>query len=471
MSRILASALFVVLVLVAGCTDPASKTGIGGDGGLEGSWLADALALEHDHADPAVHTNGTPNIHPLAYLKWQALLLDKYPAQQYGEIDVVGDLAFVAALASGFAIVDIKEPASPRTLSFATVPPGYVADIKAAEGGNLVLLGMQGSVLTGLRALGVPVPPIPVAFPVSPYPATKGILAYDATDKANPKPAGYVFVDRGCHMLSVMKYGTQTYVYCAPNDDTVQIFRVAHVGPAVAFEPVATWSPDDLVGQVNYKLKPTSGEFTHDMTVQKDPITGEPVMLVSHWNLGVYVVDVRDPAKPTTLGRWAGEGATRFKGALHTSLMTAINGSRILVTIPEYANPPTLFVLNADDPARPTFVSEWAVEPKQEFSYEQAVLFSMHNFQLVDDKAYLAMYHGGVWVLNLTDPAHPRPVGYTLPRGERPAGGAIIGSLVPLTWDVAVANGYVYAVDIPTGLHVFKVDGDPLGNAKYDSFA
>lgn len=465
---------FPVLFL-AGATVLAGCIGAG-DQPLEASSLklpilGDPLILEHDHEDPALHELSTPNVKLLAHMAWDPVLFDRYPARQYGEIDVEGNIAYVAALWSGFAIVDITDATQPRTLSFTPVLPAYVADIKAASGGDLVILGLQGSAASGARALA-PVPggvPVPVPVPLrTPY--LVGLQAWDATDKAEPRLAGHIYVDGGCHMVSVLEQGGEEYAYCAPNDNTVRVFHLARQGQAVVFEPVSIWSPGDLSEVVTYKVSPTRAQFTHDMTAQLDPLTGEAVMFVSFWDLGVHVVDVSDPAEPKLLGKWAGEDATLWGGRIHTAMATLIDGKRVVVTIPEYADIPAVFVLDATDYGAMRLLSEWTAHADGDYG-ERPALFSTHNFQLVDGKVYLAMYHGGVWVLDIRAPEKPVPLGYFLPAGEPGVGlGLVSSGVVPDTWDVVVANGHMLAVDIPTGLYVLNFEGDPGGDEAYDSF-
>ncbi|HEV8359580.1 MAG TPA: hypothetical protein VGR28_03890 [Candidatus Thermoplasmatota archaeon] len=454
-------------LLLAGCLG-AGNQALAPNTSLTVPVLGDPLILDHDHSDPLLHQLSTPNLRELAHLAWDSVLLGKFPAQAYGEADVEGDIAYVAALVSGFAIVDASDAASPKTLSFTPIPPVYVADIKAAEEGNLVILGTQRTIGRLTSALGVPPPPLPVGVPSAAPIGAIGLQAWDATDKSAPQLVGYLYVDGGCHMVSVLDYDDGTYVFCAPNDNTVRIFRVNHQGPAVLFEPVGLWSPGDLSQVVAYKAAPTGGQFTHDMTVQLDPLTGDPVMFVSFWDLGVHVVDVKDPANPTEVGSWAGEDATLWDGKTHSAMATLIAGKRVLVEIPEYASVPAVFILDATDYGNLRLLAEWTAHPDGDFG-ENPTLFSTHNFQLVGSKVYLAMYHGGVWVLDLATPSAPKAVAYYLP-GAGEVQADIVGGVVPDTWDVVVANGHMFVVDIPTGLYVLHLDGDPA-DAAYDSFA
>lgn len=430
--------------------------------------LGDPLVLEHDHNDPALHDFVTSNVQRLAHLAWEPTLLDRYPLQQWGELDVKGDTAYVAALWSGFAIVDVADPAAPKTLSYTPVQPAYVADIKATAEDDLVLLGLQGSVGGSVRALTGQALPVGVATPVRP--GTVGVEAYDVSDPADPRPVGFFYVEGGCHMLSILEQDQGTMVYCAPNDNTIRVFRLVREGPAVVFEPVAIWAPGDLSEVLAYKAAPTGGQFTHDMTAQLDPLTGEPVMFVSFWDLGVFVVDVRDPANPALLGTWAGEDAELWGGKVHTTMATMVGDRRVIVTIPEYADIPAMFVLDATDYGALRLLGEWTAHPDGDYG-ESPALFSTHNFQVVGSTVYMAMYHGGVWTIDIRDPARPTPTSYYLPHEAPGVGAGTVGALaVPETWDVVVANGHVFALDIPTGLHILHVAGDPV-DAAYDSFA
>lgn len=463
----LSAALPVLALVLAGCLGAGNQPLDAASVTLP--ILGDPLLLDHDHGDAALHALTTSNVKQLSHTVWEKVLLDRFPAQAYGEMDVAGDVAFVAALVSGFALVDIKDPAAPTTLSFTPIPPVYVADIKAAQGGDLALLGTQRTIgrvtsMLGLPGLLVPLP-VPSAAPIGAI----GLQAWDTSDKANPQLVGYTYVDGGCHMVSVLEYGSDTVVFCAPNDNSIRIFQVNRVGPAVTFELLSVWSPGDLSEVVVYKVSPTRAQFTHDMTVQKDPLTGEPVMFVSFWDLGTHVVDVKDPAAPKSLGSWAGEDATLFGGQTHTSMATLIGGKRVVVQIPEYANIPAVFVLDATDYGNMRLLSEWTAHADGEYG-DDPTLFSTHNFQVVGSKVYMAMYHGGIWVLDLADPTKPMAVGYFLP-ADPEAAQSSGGGPIPDTWDVVVANGHIWAVDIPTGLYALHLDGDPGGDAAYKSFA
>ncbi|HUR69087.1 MAG TPA: hypothetical protein VM370_07555 [Candidatus Thermoplasmatota archaeon] len=446
----------MILLLVAGCIDvpdatvePATTLGRGAAGDAFNG-LGDPLlhGEGHSHADLAAHRLATPSMTMLARETFASLGISG-PA--FGEIDLLGDhYAVVADLLAGFYVLDVSDPEHPVPVSF-TPDAGYIADVKASESGDFVFLGIQLAGFTGVHVFNVAVPERPVftgAFPI----------------------VGTAPFEGGCHMIEV--HGS--YLYCAPNDATVRIFSITETPVTAILTPVGAYAPQGAPPAPVLAPAAAGDEFTHDMTVQDDPVTGEPVMFVSFWDYGVRVVDVSDPSSPRELGGWTGEGAEdwgTYGGNLHTSMAGLINGKRVVVTIPEYAEVPSVTLLDASDYGAMTALGVWAPHTAEELDGE-ASTFSMHNFQLVGSTIYLAMYHGGVWVLDASEPTHPVPVGYFLP-----SEGASTSVPVPIfsgggqsVWDVVVKDGVILATDITGGLYALQYAPD-AGAVGLTSFA
>jgi hypothetical protein len=292
--------------------------------------------------------------------------------------------------------------------------------------------------------------------------STYCVDAWNVAVKERPVLAGAFPMQGGCHMLAVHK----AFLYCAPNDRTVRIFSITETPAAVALVPVGMYAPKDAP-MTPVQASQTSPDFTHDMTVQDDPVTGKAVMLVSFWDDGVHVVDVSDPAKPVLLGHWKGAGADEtWGGHIHSTMASLVNGKRVIATVPEYAKIPSITFLDATDYANLTVISVWA--PKKDFGNDSPSTFSTHNFQFVDGRIYLAMYHGGVWVV---DASATKALGYLLPT---PASAPLVKTPLsgsPNIWDVIVKDGYVYATDIASGVHTLHYRSDTLGDAKITGFA
>lgn len=423
----------LALLLVAGCVSPASAPDVdtaAAPSPAADPWggFPDALVTGHDHNDASLHP-ATPTMEEVLQLP--------LTTRSAAEADLLGkDRLVVTYLIGGFTILDVSDPAAPRELSF-TPGPGYVADVKASPSGNFVFLGVQLAGFTGIQAWNV---------------AAAG----------RPVLAGAWPITGGCHMLAV--HGSS--LYCAPNDATVRIFEIVETPLAVALVPQGVYAPHGPAPPPVVAVRPEGGVITHDMTVQDDPLTGEPVMLVSFWDDGVHVVDVSDPARPTLLGRWAGEGAdATWGGHVHTTMAGLVDGRRVVVTVPEYAPIPSVTFLDATDYGNMTVLGVWA--PKADFGGDSPSAFSTHNFQFVGGHVYVAMYHGGVVVLDastLDAVRSPRALGYLVPFADGPFTPGVRGQNGSV-WDVLLKDGYIYATGMGSGLHVLRLAGDPVDPA------
>ncbi len=410
------------------------------------------MILEHDHADPTVHDLANNvnlvGFHPLG---------PDGPPGSVSEIDVAGDYAFLGIMGHGFMIVDISDPSVPVLVSSVEVltpdhqtPLGaYIADLKVDATGDWVFVALELS-------------------------TTPGVLIYDARDKENPLLAGFwpePGLLLGCHMVEYAIIGENEYLFCAPLDNAIYVgLLLPEVDDFREVVQVARWMPttakfaqqqgEAVTGYIQNgdplgaALHFVSGH--QDMTHQKDPLTGRDILSVSFWNLGLRFVDVTNPALPMEIGSWAGEDSKKWDGVLHTSMMFESDGRRIAVTSPEGARPPALFVLDATDYDNPEILAEWTA--LDDFAGEDG-RFSMHNFQIVGGRVYLAMYHGGLWVLDISTPEKqvaPEILGTYLPWDRDTNRGCCGGS-----WDVVVWKGHMLSAN-RGGLYVTHLEGDPL---------
>ncbi len=442
------SILVPLLVMTAGCIE-APGTGVEPGsaeagapaplGGFEDPFLRGS---GHDHGDPEQHRLATPTMELLAHVDMASLGV---PTPAFGEAELLGeDHVVVAALLNGFYVVDVSERAAPEAVSY-TPDAGFIGDAKASDSGSFVFLGVQLAGFTGVHA-------------------------YNVVVRERPFLAGAFPITGGCHMLAVHR----DVLYCAPNDATVRIFRIVESPAAVALVPVGAYAPKGApLAPVH--AQPGGEEFTHDMTVMDDPLTGEPVMFVSFWDYGVRVVDVADPAAPVELGAWTGEGlGDAYEGNVHTAMASLVEGRRVIAVVPEYALTPSLTFLDATDYGNLTFLGAWTPKTAEELG-EDSSRFSTHNFQFLGGRVYLAMYHAGVFVVDASSLAAleaPSALGYYLP-AERGSSGsdALPFGGGPNTWDVVVKDGHVYASDIASGLYALHYSGDTLGDAALTSVA
>ena len=443
------------------------------------------IDLDHNHTDLSLHHQGN-NIDLIGHVDFG---LD--PTVTLGEIDVAGDHAYVAVFGHGFAIVDIADPTAPKLLGITQipavgnppvvgpqdapcVPPApcigqvrnavsdrYIADMKVDQTGDWVFVAPELS-------------------------ETPGVLIYDARDRANPVLAGFwpqPGLLLGCHMIEYAVINEQEYLFCAPLDNAVYVGLILPAaGPERQIVTVARWvpnSPGYVQSEAGHLQEDPQGfPFRYalsghqDMTYQPDPITGTPTLFVSFWNLGLRIVDVSIPAAPLEIGFWDGVGAEGYRGNFHTAMAFAVNGIRVAIAIPEGPDPPAMFVLNATEIANPTVLSEWTALPsfRDSENASQAGAFSLHNFQIVDGKVYIAMGHGGIWVIDVSTPEKllaPEAVGSYYPHQPRRDNESY--SIYP--WDVVVKDGYMLDAEGNTGLYILHFRDDPAGDETYDSFA
>jgi hypothetical protein len=278
-------------------------------------------------------------------------------------------------------------------------------------------------------------------------------------------------------MVEYAVINEQEYVFCAPLDNAIWVGLLLPPTPTGQREiaTVAHWVPTTpkFVSQQLASIQsdpagygPSLVSGHQDMTYELDPITGTPTLYVSFWNLGMRVLDVSVPANPVEIGSWAGEDGAKWRGNLHTTMVAKLQDRRIIVTIPEDASPPAMFVLDATDLNAPKLLSEWSALP--DFQGEDNT-FSLHNFHIMDGRVYIAMGHGGVWCIDISTPAlqaSPNPIGSYLPHAPAADGHPYQGYY----WDSVLWHGYWLTAEANGGFYVLHMRGDPAGDANFTSY-
>lgn len=475
--RLVLPLLAIAALLAAGCVstpdpiDPQSAAD-----------FVDPIIEQHDHTDPAAHALWTPNMEQLAFLS-----LGESPNETrgtYGEIDIQGDRAYVAVLGDagevpGFVIVDIADRDAPQALSFVPSPGTRVADVKGEPTNTYLFLGGERGAPNSqnriVRTANDLANAVQAGAPEQ-FTTRNGIRVFDVSDPAAAREIAFAPSDSGCHMLFYKEYAGGEWVFCVGIGINVYSFDRA----AGTIDLAARYAPSDparVAGMVaaDPAEAPTVLAFDttpHDITVQDDAMSGKTLMYASYWDLGLRIVDVSDPSQPVELGAWVGDSAQRWAGNLHTAMAYETpDGRRLVYAIPELftgEDVPAIFVLDATDLAAPTLVGEWAAAGEHP---NDGIRFSLHNFQIVGGRLYLAYYHAGVWVLDVAGEkaVAPEILGYYLPHEAVKTYAEEAD--VPDTWDVVLKDGHIYAVDINTGLYVLHYAGDTLGDALLTSYA
>lgn len=456
--------LFVALLSV-GCVTPAAV-----DPAALAPDVPDLAApfdIDHDHEDTALHAT-----------RWNAELVvadhplfDGLTFVTFEELDLMGEWLLVAVNAGtdtegttegGFLVYDVADPRAPRLLHYEVSPSDArcVGDVKAGPGETQVTLATQCS----HDDLG----------------QGRGFVVYDLRDPAAPTVVALGPRKTQCHMVDVSVIDGESYVYCAGRYgayayqlvETPIGVEAVLVNPNTVREPTALAHLPHAVGEFGL-AGPLFITGPHDMTTQADPLTGEPIVIVSHSYSGIRILDGKDPTLGSVLGVWDGEGASSYSW-IHTAQAIEMDGKRIVVGVTENVvnTPPRFWVVDFTDYANPVMLAEHDLAGQKD---SRDLVYSLHNFQLVGTRMYVGTYHSGVWVLDLADPTAPREVAFALGGQETYAKpeGTFLGignNWVEQIWDVVVKDGYVFASDMSSGLLVYAVEGDPTGDKAYRSF-
>jgi len=362
--------------------------------------------------------------------------------------DANGEYAYVAAM-DGFAVVDVRIPSDPQVVFEArdlladreTGPLRGIQDVKV-EGDRLVVAGpadpMRGDVL-------------------------QGVLLYDVSDPADPEQVAFFETDypiHNCFLRDGVVYLTARLsdrnalvVVDASGDDPTEIGR---------------WS---LADRDDRWLEVPTGLWTvHDVWVRDDRA------YLSHWDAGLVVLDVSDPANPAFVSRFAGRSlddllavpsdqsrahVVALPGNVHYAMtddageLLALNreawqaggeggpGGVELWDLSDEASPERLSTIDAPPSPDPTTSGVWTTS---------------HNLDLVDGRLFTSWYQGGVKIHDVTDPSNPEEMAWWRKPGEtafwtakRATPGVFVASSI---------GDYLGGVEGEAGLYTFPIEAD-----------
>jgi hypothetical protein len=249
--------------------------------------------------------------------------------------------------------------------------------------------------------------------------AARGVLVFDISDPANPE---FVKAVPGSNIdvHTVFVEGDRLYAMSpSPNSETL-IFDITH----------------PLVPVLLTRFTAPGGDTTG---YPHDAFAYEGRLYINHWNLGYVILDVRDPENVQQLGKYQYGNQTSHANAVGTL------GGRTIAFEGGENYDAHLRVLDVTEPSKPVKIGEFRLRPQS----------SIHNMVLAGARLYIAWYQEGVRVLDVSNPAEPRPLAYfntfretDFERGYSFYDGAI-GMRVP-------GDGYVYVVDSARGLLIFR---------------
>lgn len=333
-----------------------------------------------------------------------------WPAYEQGitvNVRVADDVAYLARYQDGLRIVSVADPANIVELGHVPVEyPDYGEiwnDVKLVDGPGDRRYALMASDVAGVVVVDVTVP------------VTASIVAHLGTP---PEPGATtnvhtLFVDGGKAYLANPELGLEIWSLADPAAP-VKLGAFAH--PEAQFF-----------------------SYLHDLYVEGDRA------YLNYWDLGMAIVDVSDPADVRLIGSFEDYGETTS----HSSWVTQIGEARIAVHGDEQWGAHVHIVdVTEGGAAFGNALAEWETRPA----------VSVHNVMASGNLAFMAYYQDGVRVLDLSDPAAPRPIAHfqTWPGHDPAYGYAFFEGAVGI--DLDIGQGLVYVADSHRGLLVLALE-------------
>jgi LVIVD repeat-containing protein len=488
-------AFIALALLLAGCAGGPARTTPPGE--FDPLWSERALAygLTHNHTDPAQHRRlSTPNFEVVGYDPLLSPYFDGRTAGGYlcGDAATVADGRRIAAVESrsdvGFALADVTDAAHPKWLGELVMRSTHVYDLVVVPDGRHVVLVTsqlyQDRVVPALSSPGTRdsgldwrtpcrPEPVPVAWAAEedPAPRPMSVLLVDIQDPSNPTIidqhplAGY-----GHSAFSAILDG-RTWVMVTtsgpqPEASAYEFYEITSTPAGARLGLLSVYKPADETDSTR-----SLGPRGHDGWLAKHPATGKTIAYIAGGNL-FGILDLSDPRNPTLLGSWTDDVAGRegYAGSFHSvfPLPELRDGRHYTLLGPEFGSHPTLYpsgilwVLDTTDPAEPVEVAAWTLPHEVEWS--GTYMFSNHYFSVQGETAFISMYHGGIWAIDLSPVGNAsfvslKSVGVFLADREPPAPSAQVHRWYPTHEEViALDDGSLVTFDSNTGLYVLRFD-------------
>lgn len=378
---------------------------------------------------------------------------------------------------SGWAVLDVTDPADPELLNWIDGPENtFTLQVQVAD----------GLMVTSLEKPREREPTDGPSFdPAADY--EEGAIVWDVeTDPAAPEPVGrYHTGGEGTHR-NYYAGGDYAYMAAVPDDCEGRMLEVVDLSDPSDPETVGRWwwpgqhEDDDEAADETYYLHGPA--YVH----------GDRAYL-SYGRVGMVMLNVSDPTDPTLLSRLGFGGLGSWLGA-HSAIplpdteLAVINSEAILESHPLEGEGDPLnyaFVVDVSDggavgfdgqrPTGPRIVSSLPLPtPEDALPYEtyygKPGRFGPHNQHhsrtghprhVTDDHLFMTWFNAGLRVFDISEALAPTEVGYFVPTepDERKGGSRPATGLVSTLEDVVVdSRGYVYCTDPHQGLLVFETD-------------
>jgi PGF-CTERM protein len=319
-----------------------------------------------------------------------------------------GEVAYVAAN-TGFAVVDISDPASLEVL----------AERRGIDLGGSATLGTLWDLWPWEDRLVV-------SGPAQPNPGSaQGFALFDISDPANPEQVAshetgwYI---HNCYFEDGVVYLSGSGLFQAEGRIPLVMYDVTDDDP----EEVGRWSPvdhDEAWGEV-----PIGQRVLHDVYVQ------DGVAYLPYWDSGTWLVDVSDPAGPEVLDR-VGDytredlvdidlDTSRLEGGVppgnaHYAEVDE-DGSLLAVGEEAWSFDTSDGVVGGAGGVDLYDVSDKRdvehlthIDPPESYEQRRGAFFTTsHNCDIVGDRLYTSWYFGGVKLHDISDPSNPEELAW-----------------------------------------------------------
>lgn len=310
----------------------------------------------------------------------------------------------------GIHVVDISDPTAPSQVNFVPLPFNGVHTITyhMHENGNEYLLVATYD-FSGNTVASDDAPPLPIAVDQlpDPNPITQRVIIYQIQDEG------------GQAITQVAEYSQREV------------------------------APDGKLF------------FPHDTYVEVHPLTGDTLMYVSYWDLGLHVVDITDPNNPVALDTHR-DFTPSTRGNIHFARpLDIMPGMRhVTVTEPEIISADETGYFWLIDTTDPTDIHKLGPGAYWTLPGDDIVVsnldYSPHNIDVRNGIISLAHNKAGVWFVDVSDQENsldPKTTGYymsSVPRDNPPRD-------IPYSWGTRwLDDTHVLVSDEATGLHIIE---------------
>ncbi|WP_410765752.1 LVIVD repeat-containing protein [Haloferax sp. DFSO60] len=314
-----------------------------------------------------------------------------------------GQTVFVAAT-TGYAVVDISAPDRPELIAERR---DLLADREDGPFRGIYDVKLDGETLV-------------VVGPANPLPGSlSGVLVVDVSDPASPDEIGFYETDFPIHNC----FAEDGRVYLTANNGEDNPLVVLDIASGDELGRWSLLSEDDRWADVR-----TTIWAIHDVWVQDE------VAYVAHWDAGTWIVDMSNPANPTTLTALEPGDPEALASGTRTDLIRAGRtppgnhhfvatndaGTLLGIGVESWA-----YEVETEDEATelvagPSGVSLWDIStlddptklstidpPQSPDPTYGGVWTTAHNFDFHDDRLYTSWYRGGVKRHDISDSSDP----------------------------------------------------------------